>query len=278
MSRRTTCRAVTLIELVLVMGLLVAITAMVLPNFIREIRQDPLSRSGRQMRSLISLARAHAAYDGLRYRIRFLNKDEEDVLSDDLQPRVEREGDPIKEPEVFSLVLEPWAREPVFLRDTWCIEVRLGRPTVQDMIDRRERAGERIEDTLKGLEDRFENLDPQRPPLVIETDGTTEWATFVLTTAPPETQPDELEGFAQVELILDGLTGLAWLQRPFYDEELDLFEEKRWPVVLRQDFLDKRVLTENDVLELREAQVRGREVELSGQEIKTKEETVPTGP
>ena len=271
MPRRTTCRAVTLIELVLVIGLLVAITAMALPNFLREIRQDELPRSGRQMRSLISLTRAHAAYDGLRYRIRFLNEDEVDVLPDARQPRVEREDDPIKEPEVYNLVLESWATEPVFLRDTWCIEVRPGRPTIADIIDRRERAAEGIEDTLKGLEDRFENLDPKRPPLVIETDGTTEWATFVLTTAPPETELDGLEDYPQLELILDGLTGLVWMQRPFYDEELDLFEEKRWPVVLRQDFLDKRVLTENDVLELRESQIQGREVTLSGREIKTKE-------
>ena len=59
-----------------------------------------------------------------------------------------------------------------------------------------------------------------------------------------------------LDLIVEGATGLSWIQRPFYDEELDLFEEKGWPAVLRQDFLDPRVLTENDVLELREITVR----------------------
>jgi hypothetical protein len=54
----------------------------------------------------------------------------------------------------------------------------------------------------------------------------------------------------RIEVILEGPTGLAWLQRPFYDEELDLFEEKGWPAVLRKDFLDKAVLTEDDILEL----------------------------
>ena len=37
------------------------------------------------------------------------------------------------------------------------------------------------------------------------------------------------------------------------EEELDLFEEKNWPIVLRQDFLDPRVLTEDDVLELHDS-------------------------
>ncbi|MCH7632740.1 MAG: hypothetical protein IIB59_05965, partial [Planctomycetes bacterium] len=56
--------------------------------------------------------------------------------------------------------------------------------------------------------------------------------------------------------ILEGLTGLCWLQRPFYDEELDLFADKGWPAVLRQDFLRPDMLTEDDVLELREIRVK----------------------
>jgi hypothetical protein len=83
---------------------------------------------------------------------------------------------------------------------------------------------------------------------------------FLLTSAPREIPPEELAGdfetYPQVEVILEGPTGLCWLQRPFYDEELDLFEEKNWPAVLRQDFIRKQPLTERDVLELREIQIR----------------------
>jgi hypothetical protein len=37
---------------------------------------------------------------------------------------------------------------------------------------------------------------------------------------------------------------------------LELLSEKNWPVILRQDFLDPRVLTEEDVLELHEVQIQ----------------------
>jgi hypothetical protein len=57
-------------------------------------------------------------------------------------------------------------------------------------------------------------------------------------------------------VILEGETGIAWLQRPFYDDELDLFADRNWPAVLRQDFLRKEPLTERDVLELRDIQMK----------------------
>ena len=113
----------------------------------------------------------------------------------------------------------------------------------------------------------YKKIDPERPPLFVEPDGSCEWATFVLTTAPRDVELDQLEDHPRLWLILDGTIGLAWMQRPFYDEELDLFEEKNWPAVLRQDFLDDRVLTEDDVLEIRETQVRGSDVELRGKEM-----------
>ncbi|MCH7995276.1 MAG: hypothetical protein IIB57_12650, partial [Planctomycetes bacterium] len=76
---------------------------------------------------------------------------------------------------------------------------------------------------------------------------------FVLTEAPRGSDIDSLDDYGAIEVIQEGETGLIWLQRPFYEEELDLFEEKNWPIVLRQDFLDPRVLTEDDVLELHDS-------------------------
>jgi hypothetical protein len=89
--------------------------------------------------------------------------------------------------------------------------------------------------------------------------------------SPSDITLEELEDYARIHVIVEGATGLAWLQRPFYEEELDLFEEKGWPAVLRQDFLDPRVLTEDDVLELRETQIRGREVQTKGRALQTQE-------
>jgi type II secretory pathway pseudopilin PulG len=245
--------AYTLLEVTLVIGLLVAISAIAIPNFIGQLEREELPGSVRQLRSLISLTRANAAYDGKRYRIRFPSEEEKDLTGDTRQPIVEREDDPIHNPEFYVAVTAPWALGSTFLGKVWCAEVRTGRPTIEDLQDLRERGRQDVADELMREQ---ENLEPDRPPLYIEPDGASEWATFVITSAPRETPIDELEEHPRIELIVEGSTGLAWIQRPFYDEELDLFEEKGWPAVLRQDFLDPRELTENDVLELREITVK----------------------
>ena len=247
-TRHSTAYAFTLLEIVLVVGILALITAMALPMLIDEITRQGLDGSARQMRSLLTLVGANAAFDGKRYRLRFPEEDEEDPLGGDRQPLIEREDDPIEEPEVFNLVTAPWAIGATLLAEVWCAEVRLGRPTVESLREL-ERGRSEIEDAL---EEEYEDFNPQRPPLIFDPDSTTEWATFVLTDAPREIEIDQLEDYNRIEVLLEGETGLIWLQRPFYDEELDLFEEKNWPVVLRQDFLNPDVLTEDDVLELHE--------------------------
>jgi len=255
--------AYTLVEVVLVVALLVAISALAIPNFIRELEREELPGSARQLRSLITLTRANAAFDGLRYRIRFPADDEEDLLLDRRQPMIEREDDPIHEPDVFNQVTAPWAIGTTLLRDVRCAEVRPGRPTIAKLKELRKTRDE-IEESLREAEAKEEHFDPERPPLYIEPDGSSEWATFVLTDAPPEIDLEALdedaalEEWGRIDVIAEGLTGLTWMQRPFYDEELDLFEEKGWPAVLRQDFLDPRLLTEDDVLELHEVQGRRR--------------------
>lgn len=239
--------AYTLIEVVLAMGILVVLTALAMPNFYRELKRDELPRSGNQLRSLLTLLRANAAFDSKRYRIRFAVEGEDDPLGGKNQPIIEREDDPFREPDVFNVVTAPWAVGAPFFGKVWCAEVRLGKPTIEALQRSKRRSG--IEDALI---ESFEDFDPERPPLVVYPDGTCDWVTMVLTTAPQDTRIDELENYERIEVILEGATGLAWLQRPLYDEELDLFEEKNWPAVLRQDFLSPRVLTEDDVLELRD--------------------------
>jgi type II secretory pathway pseudopilin PulG len=247
-------RGFTLVEVALVIGLLVLISFLAVPTIIREIRKESLPGSGRQLQSLIALTRANAAMDGKRYRIRFPRTDEQEEsewvrkLTAGRQPIVEREDDPINEPDVFNVVSTPWAVGQTLLGEVWCAEVRLGRPTVEQLKARRSAVRDR-------LEEKKEEIEAERPPLLIDVDGTTDWATFVLTEAPKGTKIDRLEDFPTIEVIFDGSTGQTWLQRPLFDEELDLFEEKGWPCVLGQDYLDLAVITEERVLELRDFEI-----------------------
>lgn len=222
---------------------MVIVTAMAVPSFFGRLKREELPGSARQMRSMLTLVRSHAAFDGKRYRVRFPEDNEEDPLGGDQQPLIEREDDPIDEPGIFNLVTSPWAVGKTILGEAWCAEVRLGRPTIEMLRRTRSEIRDLIDEELQ-------DFSPERPPLIIEPDGTSDWATFVLTTAPRDTSIDDLDNYERVEVILDGETGLAWLQRSFYDEELDLFEENNWPVVMRRDWLDPRVLTEDDVLEI----------------------------
>ncbi len=248
----------TLIEVSLVAVMLAVIAAMVMPNFFLRVKQQELPTSANQMRSLLTMVRAHAQFDTKRYRIRFLDEDEiEDEewewVENPHQPIIEREDDPIDEAGVYNVVAEPWAVGDTFLGEIWCVEVRIGKPSLEELQMLQQEEPEDFEKTEIKM---FENLDPYRPPLYIEPDGTSEWATFVVTDAPKDVQYDELPDYSRIEVIYDGEMGLVWLQRPLYEEELDLFEEKNWPVVFRQDFLRKQVLTEDDVLELMDIPVQ----------------------
>lgn len=257
-ARRRQLNGFTLLEVVLVVGLLAVIGALVMPTLFAQMRQKHLLISCRQMCSLASLVRAHAQFDGQRYRIRFVDEDEaEDLeMTNDRQPVIEREGNPFLDDDErageWYKVKEAWAYGETLLGKVWCAEVRLGKPAIADLQERRND----ISEISEALEETFRDIDPRRPPLVIEPDGTSEWATFVMTEAPRCLDMDELEDEIRIEIIMEGLTGLTWLQRPFYEEELDLFEEKNWPAVLRQDLLMTRVLTEDDVLELHEKRVQ----------------------
>lgn len=245
-------KAYTLIEVLLVVGTLAALMALAMPEMFQRIGRARLPESAERFRALVRMTRAHAAFDGKRYRIR-IPDERDDVesmgLFDDRQPIIEREDDPILEPEVYNLVTEPWAVGETFVGETiWCAEVRLGRPTFE-----RIRRDNDVREELRELG--FEDFEDQYPPVDIHVDGSSDWITFVITQAPRELDYLDLDDseYPRVEVIVDGDTGQVWLQRPFYEDELDLFEENNWPIVLRQDFLRKEPLTENDVLELHES-------------------------
>jgi hypothetical protein len=175
------------------------------------------------------------------------------------QPIVEREDDPMERPEEFFPVTANWAVGQTLLSQVRCAEIRLGRPSIEDLKRRRESATTELDQAFK-TKNQEEKFERELPPIYIEPDGTSDWATLVLTEAPADLPLDELYEHPGIDVIVDGLSGLCWLQRPFFDEELDLFEEKNWPPVLRKDFLTPQMLTERDVLELRDipAEMQGK--------------------
>lgn len=249
-ERRQVCGGYTLLEVLLVVGLLVVLAGLIMPNFIGEIESGRLRTSSEQMRSLLTMTRSYAMFDGKRYRIRFPREDELDSVGGDRQPIIEREDDPVDEPEIFNRVDDDWAHGDTLLREVWCAQVRLGKPTLED----ESQTGEKAEELAEEL---FEDEDPLYPPLLIDPDGTCEWVTFVLTNVDRETNVEDLrEDDPVIHVIMEGITGLAWLQRPFYEEELDMLRENNWPPVLRTDFLRAQALTEEEVLEIKERHIR----------------------
>ncbi len=253
-------RGFTLLEVLLVIGVLTLLSAMVVPNLLGQLIGQRLPRSAKQLRSLVQLTRANAMLDGKRYRLRFPREEELDSEDTEVQPIIECEEEPFLAPGVYVPVEAPWAQGETLLRNVWCVKVRLGKPTVEELLRNfDEVAADLDEEALE--EDPFyqefiEEFEPQYPPLVFEPDGTSEWATFVLTKAPRDTDPEELANHKRIEVIFDGLTGLAWLQRPFYEEELEMLLEHGWPPVLRKDFLRAEPLVETEVIEIQESMVR----------------------
>ena len=249
-------RGFTLLEIVLVVGLFAILSAMVMPTFFRALNEAKLPESCRRLRALVQLTRGNAMLEGRRYRIRFATADEIDGNGTQRQPIIEVERDPLAAPGQFTPVLASWARDPVFEEGVRCASVRLGRPTIEMMRGESLEADQAAEDALaQRIGDIFP---PGLAPVVFEPDGTSEWATFVVTDAPPGVDYADLDPESQqvVDVILDGLTGLAWLQRRLYEDELTMMQDHGWPPVMRKDFLDPVALTENDVLEIREQRIR----------------------
>ncbi|HRX83576.1 MAG TPA: prepilin-type N-terminal cleavage/methylation domain-containing protein [Phycisphaerae bacterium] len=247
--------AFTLLEILLVLGLLAILSAFVMPAMISAVERERLPESARQLRALIQLTRANAMYEGRRYRIRFPREDEIDGQGTQIQPLVEVERDPLTAPEEFTPVLASWAQDETLQRGIRCARVRLGKPTVDLMMGKAT-----AEDLARNEEQRVEQsvnvkFDEGFPPLIIDADGTCAWATFLLTDAPKDEDVLDVDPrdtkYAMLDVIVDGLTGLAWLQRPLYQEELEMMKEHNWPPVLRHDFLNPRALTEDNVLEVR---------------------------
>lgn len=248
LEARATRAAFTLIEILLMIGILAALAAMALPNLIGQIERERMPQSAEQMRAMLQMTRANAMFDGRRYRIRFPQPDEVDNPRELRQPLIEREDDPLDQPNEYFPVSHPWAHGLTLHDPIWCAEVRIGKPFFSE---------DEVEyDAPYVAPNALQKEDPFRPAVYFEPNGVSTWATFVLTDAPEGADPEALEDFKRIEVIFDGDTGLAWLQRPFYPEEIQMFVEHDWPPVMRSDFLRPDPLTEDQVLEIREKLVR----------------------
>lgn len=236
----------------LVLGLLSVLAFFIVPNLRTPIEQSYLPESGERLRALLTLTRANAMLDGLRYRIRFL--DERDELWDELprsarlQPLVEFEADPVGQPFEFVPVKASWATADTFLGPVWCYDLRFGEPTFESVmaeLEEQELEDERERKKELGLEED----DPW--VLILEPDGTSEWMTFRLVNFPyDEFDESDLDEYAQLDVILDGRLGMIFLQRPLSEDEIDVLMDKGHSPILRRDFLRRTPLTEDDVLEI----------------------------
>ncbi|MFH0980612.1 MAG: prepilin-type N-terminal cleavage/methylation domain-containing protein [Planctomycetota bacterium] len=250
----------TLLEVLLVLGLLAVVTAAVVPNLLGQLTGERLPKSARHLRALAQLTRANAMLDGKRYRLRFPRENELDSEGTDVQPIIECEEEPFQAPGVYVPVTSPWTRGETLLEGVWCVKVHLDKPTVEQLLANLDDVQAELDKKEKEqdpfYQEFIEEFEEDYPPLVFEPDGTSEWATFVVAEAPRDADERTLADAKRIEVIYDGLTGLVWLQRPFYEEELKMLQEHNWPPVLRKDFLRPQPLTENEVIEIQESLVR----------------------
>lgn len=247
--------AFTLLEVVTVIALLVLVAYFVFGNYSTPLERSYLPESAERLRALINLTRANAMLDGKRYRIRFVTESDPDAdelpLEDIRQPLVEIEHDPIEYPGEFTPLLSAWATEPVLLGEVWCYQVRFGEPTYESVaaeLEEQEFEDDEEEELKAEL-----GLEEDEPwVLVLSPDGTCDWMTFRLVSAPYDVEmaPEMLEEFPQVDVIVDGRLGNIFLQRPLSDEETELLMDKGHSPILRRDFLTTRELTDDDVLEI----------------------------
>ncbi len=232
-------RGFSLIEVLIVVGLVLILAWFVVPVFTGELKRRRLVDSIDQLQNVVRLTRAHAMNDGKRYRIRWPDQDAYEAAEETgetLQPIIEVEKNPIEEPGEFTECTEMWALGDTLYEGIQCVEVRMGRPkTVEELMrEQEEEEFEHIADGVEemfeeddGLEDLFEGSadetgmeeeeDPNRPSIVFEPDGTVEWATILLSDGT-ENEEGELQTW---EVIVDGRTGSVGWRRTMTEYEFE---------------------------------------------------------
>jgi len=223
----------TLIEVVTVLGLLVLLASIAWPIMENRITKAELPESAARVRDMLFMVRAESAMEHRRYRVRF--------EPDQQYPFIEYEPEPILRPNEWEAVESAWARwagESLLLADVQVHGIRPGRPLYLEAISINDdpstlmdEAEEALEDAEEAAEDGFDagsalsamseddiEIDEDRPIIVFEADGSTDWATLVLTRLPlDEVLEEEHE---QIWVVLDGRTGLARIHELVTEEQL----------------------------------------------------------
>lgn len=225
---RHVARAFTLIELIVVLTLLVLLAMLAWPAVSSLMTSSELPESASRLRSTLYMARSGAISEHRRVRVRFEEKSS--------QPIVEIERDPFTSPGNFETITAAWTQEPVVLGDVQVYSVTLGRPefmkpvsedigpgqggneTATDAPEETADEGAKTEETL-ALRTAIETKeDPNRPTIMFEPDGSTDWAWLtVARQMPGEGLPKDAE---QRWVIVDGRTGMITIRDALSEEEL----------------------------------------------------------
>lgn len=240
-------RAFTILELTLTILIFGLIMMFVMPDLNADWKRRSLVESADRLRALIAMAHAKAMEDGRKYRIMFPGapdpndkyaKDEVDIPDQTLQPEVEWQPDPMVNPEWFDRNWSDWAVDTFLQPGTRCVAVFPGRPNF-DISPQSDIAGPSVTEGWAPFH-----------RVTFNPDGTADWATFVLTDLPYDAEPTAADVGRIINVIVDGRTGQAWLQRALRKDEVEVMNEHRASPILHQDFTRPDRITEENILEV----------------------------
>lgn len=223
--------AFTLIEILIVLVLLTLMAALAMPALNRQLTATEMPESAARMRDVLYMTRSAAMLEHRRHRVRFAPNEQ--------QPYVEIEIDPIFQPGVWTAVAYPWTDETFLLEDVQVNAIQPGRPMYMRPVSASEDADSKESQDATQEELRLDvgvtdgqqigsigvaqgndeaEMDPGRPAIVFETDGSSDWATIILSQLElGQSLDDEVQ---QLWIVLDGRTGLATVREQVTEEEL----------------------------------------------------------
>lgn len=108
-------RAVTLIEVLLVIVIVGVLAGMILPNFAGVSDKEQLEESARRIRAMLAMCRAQAMNNAVQYRAE---------IQQDGRFKLLRQVDPLVAPNEFRLVRESWADQEFPLPRVWVESVQ----------------------------------------------------------------------------------------------------------------------------------------------------------
>jgi prepilin-type N-terminal cleavage/methylation domain-containing protein len=109
-------RGFTLLELLMVVGLLAVLALAAWPDLTGTTRAERLKESAKRMEALVAMCRAEAMNDARAYQL---------VFRQDGSVRVKAQLDPLKAPHLYNPVQAGWGRIEVLQENVWVAAVQL---------------------------------------------------------------------------------------------------------------------------------------------------------